>query len=213
MTEAPSLPKRRVKPAEERRQEIVDSALQLFKQKGFGETTVGDIAAAAGVATGTVYLYFPSKDHVLLALHEQFHEGLAARIMEVVADVLDRRSREEEVDFKDTINTIVDAMAAYSLENKDYAAVCMKHLPGSNFGSDLMKLDLSFVQFLATALHQANEEGLIHTNDPDMMAHLLNGALSMPMGTWAAYNDPPDLDRLLASAKELLQKALALPEK
>jgi AcrR family transcriptional regulator len=43
------------------------AALNLFAQKGFGETTVEDITNAADVGKGTFFNYFPSKDHLLVA--------------------------------------------------------------------------------------------------------------------------------------------------
>lgn len=56
-----------------RPQEILQSALQLFAEKGFSAARVEDIAARAGVSKGTVYLYFDSKPDMLRAL---VREGL-----------------------------------------------------------------------------------------------------------------------------------------
>jgi len=42
----------------------MDAAFLLFNQKGFHETTMAEIAVAAGIAKGTVYLYFPSKEQL-----------------------------------------------------------------------------------------------------------------------------------------------------
>lgn len=48
------------------RRAIVDAALKLFRDKGFDRTTTRDIAARAGIATGTLFNYFPSKEAVAL---------------------------------------------------------------------------------------------------------------------------------------------------
>lgn len=50
---------------------ILDVAMQLFAQHGYDSTTTRMIAHQAGVAEGTLYIYFPSKRHILLALLEQ----------------------------------------------------------------------------------------------------------------------------------------------
>ena len=50
---------------------ILDSALVLFRETGFDKTTMRDIAAKAGVATGAAYYYYPSKDSVVLAFYER----------------------------------------------------------------------------------------------------------------------------------------------
>ncbi len=55
--------------AEETRERILDVALQLFRQRGFDQTTMRDIAAAAGVATGAAYYYFRSKEELVMAFY------------------------------------------------------------------------------------------------------------------------------------------------
>lgn len=63
--------------AEARPDEVLDAALDLFREKGFAATRVEDIAKRAGLSKGTVYLYFPSKEAVL--------EGLVRRAILPVA--------------------------------------------------------------------------------------------------------------------------------
>ena len=63
-------PSRRERRSLELRERLFRSALELFAQKGFAETTVEDITNAADVGKGTFFNYFPSKDHMLLAFGE-----------------------------------------------------------------------------------------------------------------------------------------------
>ena len=79
-TLAPSSSDRRTRRSAELRERIFRSALDLFAQKGFSETTVEDITNAADVGKGTFFNYFPSKDHILLA----FGERQLARLREAV---------------------------------------------------------------------------------------------------------------------------------
>jgi AcrR family transcriptional regulator len=60
--------------AEETREKILDAALRLFRERGFDETTMRDIAAAAGVATGAAYYYFRSKEELVMAFYERTAE-------------------------------------------------------------------------------------------------------------------------------------------
>lgn len=53
---------------EERPQELLDAALELFVEKGFAATRSEEVAARAGVSKGTLYLYFPSKEELLKAV-------------------------------------------------------------------------------------------------------------------------------------------------
>ncbi len=59
---------------EEKKQEtinrIVNASLQLFSEKGYEETTVAEITEAAGIAKGTFFNYFPSKEDVLIKLQK-----------------------------------------------------------------------------------------------------------------------------------------------
>jgi AcrR family transcriptional regulator len=61
---------RRQRRSAETRERLFRSALELFGQKGFAETTVEDITEFADVGKGTFFNYFPSKDHILLAFGE-----------------------------------------------------------------------------------------------------------------------------------------------
>ena len=65
-----ALPSRRERRSAELRERIFRSALRLFAEKGFAETTVEDITEAADVGKGTFFNYFPSKDHILLAFSD-----------------------------------------------------------------------------------------------------------------------------------------------
>src|SRR5947209_7814185 len=103
--------RREVKPAEERRRDILDAAMRLFARRGFSETTVQDIAAEAGMATGTVYLYFTSKEDVLQGLHHRFMEENEAQVTSVAVDAVERAGRGEPVDYRDTIDSILDAIS------------------------------------------------------------------------------------------------------
>jgi AcrR family transcriptional regulator len=76
---APAQSRRRTRrPRAERQAEILDSARQVFSDKGYGAATVAEIAAAAGVVEGTVYSYFESKRALLIAVMKSFFEELIA---------------------------------------------------------------------------------------------------------------------------------------
>src|SRR5512138_839111 len=61
-----------------KRDAILRAAIDVFAERGFFNAQVADIARAAGVAAGTVYLYFHSKDDLLVSVFERtMREGLA----------------------------------------------------------------------------------------------------------------------------------------
>ena len=67
-----------------RRQEIFDASVHLFVEKGFAETSMREIAAAAGIGKATLYDYFKTKDEILLSFFEREVYDLADRAAEVV---------------------------------------------------------------------------------------------------------------------------------
>jgi TetR/AcrR family transcriptional regulator, fatty acid metabolism regulator protein len=54
----------------DKRERILDAAVRVFARKGFHATRISEVAKAAGVADGTIYLYFKSKDTLLVSLFE-----------------------------------------------------------------------------------------------------------------------------------------------
>ncbi|MGH2694950.1 MAG: TetR/AcrR family transcriptional regulator [Actinomycetota bacterium] len=203
--------KRTVKPPEQRREEILESALALFRDRGFDETTVQDIAAAAGVAAGTVYLYFPSKEHVLVAIHEEFHKGMEDRFASVWESLLKRADAGEKFDRRTVIDSLLDELVAYALDNRDTCTVIARFVPRLHEKSwaDAHQTEHAFDRLMAEAFRQAIEEGHVHTSDPEMTALIVNAGINHTIGHAIAFGDPPDLDRIVAQAKEIYYKVLA----
>ncbi len=63
------------------RSDIIDAALRVFMQKGFGATSMNDIAKEAHVAKGTLYLYFDSKEDLLNEIAHKHFEQLRHKFM------------------------------------------------------------------------------------------------------------------------------------
>jgi AcrR family transcriptional regulator len=67
-----------------RRDELVSAAARVFAEQGVANTPVSDIVRAAGVAQGTFYLYFQSKDDVVLGVVEHFASQMVASLEKAV---------------------------------------------------------------------------------------------------------------------------------
>jgi len=86
--------------AEETRDRILDAALRLFREKGFDETTMRDVAAEAGVATGAAYYYYRSKEELVMALYVRTSE----EARDLIPSALGRSK-----DLKKRLRAVVDA--------------------------------------------------------------------------------------------------------
>ena len=75
-----------VEDKEVRRHAILDAAERLFLKHPGRMASVAEVAAAAGLAKGTVYLYFPSKEEMLLALHERHVAHFFAELMKKLVE-------------------------------------------------------------------------------------------------------------------------------
>ncbi len=77
------MPKKDPSQLGDKRNRILQAAIEVFSRKGFFNSKVSEIARASGVADGTIYLYFKNKDDLLISLFEE-------KMAEVVADVKKR---------------------------------------------------------------------------------------------------------------------------
>jgi TetR/AcrR family transcriptional regulator, cholesterol catabolism regulator len=68
---------------ERRRQEVVDTAAEVFARQGYQETSVSDLSAATGIATGGLYHYIGSKERLLVAVLDDLMEPLLRRAEEI----------------------------------------------------------------------------------------------------------------------------------
>ena len=75
-----------------RRTQILDAAITVFSEKGFHRATIKEIARVAGIADGTIYTYFASKDDVLLAVLDRLNETTERRQQFVLGDEQDLKA-------------------------------------------------------------------------------------------------------------------------
>ena len=62
------------------RSQLLETSLRLFREKGFEETKMRDIAAAAGMSLGAFYYYYPSKDSIVLDFYRQVQDEHRDRV-------------------------------------------------------------------------------------------------------------------------------------
>ena len=71
----------------DKRNLITDAAVEVFAEKGFHLARISDIAQRAGIADGTIYLYFKNKEDLLLSIFEEKMDLLLSGLGETLADV------------------------------------------------------------------------------------------------------------------------------
>ena len=76
------------------RARIIQAAMELFWEKGYGSTSIADILSRSQVNSGSLYYYFPGKQDLLVAVLEEYRDGIGPMLLEPawegVADPIDR---------------------------------------------------------------------------------------------------------------------------
>lgn len=198
------------KPPDERRREILGAATQLFRERGFDMTTVQAIAAKANVAAGTVYLYFPSKEAILVGIQAEFEAGLLARFAEIAEAVLAEEEESGEIaSYQAVVDRLIEGIVAYGLEHKAVCQVMARHAGRAAVTTDDPMFAGGLTEVLTRVIGEGVRLGYIHTSDPEMAAYLLNLAAVNAIGDAIAFEDDQTLARVVRQTKELYIKALA----
>lgn len=153
-----------------RREAILAAARRVLARKGLRGTTVGDIASEAGVAVGTVYLYFPSKSAVLAALQDLLFDHIDAAV-QVAAGPSD--------DMYTATRARIGAAFAACWENRDLLRLIVLNTdPRSKLARRLLESNRRRSQPLADLLWSGMEAGIVRRDRPELLARMINGMVS-----------------------------------
>ena len=142
------------KEPEVRKQEIIDTALRLFGEKGYEKTSITDIAKAIGVAQGLCYRYFPSKEALFDSAIEQY------------ADVLVEQMVSSKADENQTLRQIIESMPS-AMEDRGTKYYPVFHgAENKKFHDQLtLKVCEKMVPIVEKMLQQAKQKGEIKFDD------------------------------------------------
>ena len=175
-----------VKPAEERKSEILDVAEQLFAEKGFDSASTNDIIKRIGIARGTLYHHFGSKEEILDALVERMaREGLA-RARAVISD----KNRP-------LLERLSGAIMALNLDNGAGRVVFEQiHKPQNALLHQKMQERIlsGVVPLIAKLIEEGNAEGTFDSAYPDEAAEMIMTYANTAFDTLAATT-PEQMER------------------
>jgi TetR/AcrR family transcriptional regulator, fatty acid metabolism regulator protein len=161
-----------------KRDAILRAAIDVFADHGYFNAQVADVARAAGVAAGTVYLYFRSKDDLLVSIFERsMREGLAAG-RAAVADLDDPRER---------LRRLARGHLARLGSDRNLAVVFQVELRQSTkfmerFSSTLLR---DYLGLIREAIADGQRAGLFRADiNPTAAAKMLFGALDEMATNW-----------------------------
>jgi AcrR family transcriptional regulator len=194
------LPRTR-RPPLERQQDLLDAATHLVAEKGLAATTVLDITQTAGVAKGTFYLYFASKEDLLATLKQRFFEGLVTEFGSLLA-------APDPEDWWRLADEGVERAIHYMLERRAMIEILAREDPAPSPSSPVVEAYRTAFNPIRALIEAGINAGTFRASDPAVMGALLFHAVRETVTQAVLYFEPVDERRLVAAAQELVRKAL-----
>ena len=184
----------------------MDAAIKVFAERGFHSATVAEIARAAGVADGTIYLYFKSKDDLLLRL---FDEKMTSLLEEARADL------ERESGAAGKLRRFIQLHLALVERNPELASVLIVELRQSaQFlkAADRNKLAAYVLELIGQVVREGQERGELDASiSPGTAKRAIFGALDELALGWLLSGRRTSLKKTAAEVAEWLVRGLQAP--
>ena len=191
---------KKVKSAEERKKEILDAAEDLFALKGFDGTSTNNILEVVGIARGTLYYHFKSKEDIMDALIERYNKEILRKAKEIARD-------------KDiaTIERLFRVIAALSL-NSPGANAIIEHIhkpQNALMHQKIQKVMIASIpKILTDIVKEGIKEGLFDTPFPyeciEMIIIYSNTIFDIGIVSLSKEDYMKRLEALIYNAEKLL---------
>jgi TetR/AcrR family fatty acid metabolism transcriptional regulator len=162
----------------EKPQQIVEAAVRVFARKGYFNARVSDVAREAGIAAGTIYLYFRTKEDILITL---FREKMAAFVSSLRAAIAD------EPDAVAKVRRLVQLHFRMLEANPDLAEVVQVELrQGQKFFRGASSQEIAgYFALIASVLEEGVGQGHFKSELPVKIAtKMLFGAMDQMATSW-----------------------------
>ena len=153
-----------VKEAEVRKEEILDAAETLFAAKGFDNTSTGDILDAVGIARGTLYYHFKSKEDIL--------DGVIQRMTDKMIGVAAGIVRQKELP---VLERLTKAIMSLNVETKlGHEIMEQVHRPQNALMHQKMQATLlaGILPVLTELIEEGIRQGIFHTRYPESVVEM-----------------------------------------
>ena len=186
-----------------RRAEVAGAASRVFAERGVAGTAVSDIVRSAGIAQGTFYLYFDSKDDVVLAVAERFVAGIGIALEAAIVG--------PECPAPERLRSLVVALGELARDPANLSIAELLHRPENQALHDRLTEPLARRLFtlVADIVAQGVAEGSMAVPDTDAAAWFVLGGLQ---SVERAGTPMADLRAALHHALTLALRSLGVQE-
>jgi len=185
MEEQPPLSKRKLQ-ARETRKRILESALSLFREKGFDQVSIDEITSSAGVSKGSFYTYFQTKSDIII---EEFRliDGFYEKKEGAILRELDARSR---------LNAFTKHQLDYIHKNLGFRTLSILYINQmSTFYEQkiLPNRERTLVRIVSRIISEGQDAGQIRPGDPIELAGWMNRCMRGFFLDWAISKGEIDI--------------------
>jgi Transcriptional regulator len=188
------------KDPEERKNELMDAALELFFEKGFNNTAVSDIVKKVGVAQGLFYYYFGSKQDMLDAALDRYIE----KLMSVLAGIAD----DTGLAIEDKFQSFLDAFFGYGERNERFAADLHQERNRLIHQKLTDKTIEAVAPLLLRLIMDGVRTGLFHTSCPEETVEILAPGMMEYIHKYAFCTNAEVLSGKAEAAGEIVERML-----
>jgi AcrR family transcriptional regulator len=189
-----------------RRDQVIEVARRLFGERGTTEVSMDDIAAEAGVARSTVYVYFANRDELLRACLKGMHDQLLEDIAETWEGNAEPTHRLQRL-VEAMLVRIDDSPAFFRLALLTQGTISQG---GEAVGTELALIGLNIARLIADLYVDGVASGAFRPMDPDQAVSLIGQQIYGAMSVRAAEPLPPDAADAAANICEFMLRGLAV---
>jgi Transcriptional regulator len=193
------------KPREEKYQAILDAATEAFAEYGYFSCQVSKIAKLAGVADGTIYLYFKNKEDILVSL---FRERMGQFIEQIRQEIGKYEST------RDRLMCIIRTHLRYMQENRSLAIVTQIELRQSNpeIREAISGPLREYFHLIEQVLTEGVENNEVMLADPKIARQMIFGTLDAIISDWVTSKKSRSLEVVEDVVFDLVRGAINLKE-
>ncbi len=179
--------------------EILKKSAELFSRKGYGATTLEDIARELGITKPTLYHYIETKSELLYCICDQAVSRLLDRAREIQAS---------DMEAEEKLGELIRLHLSLFSEYGDFASVFFaeeKELPERQ-RARIRSLSREYERILRATLRQAVEEGVFREMDVPMTARIISGMCNW-LPAWYKRSGPLSTDEIASMFLEFVVRA------